>query len=276
MDSASFQKISPVKLEPERDTGHRNLQEIADEIWLHYKQSVANILTVADICFEADSGLIIGQRKQLIAKLPFDEATFSKYVKIGKEILRFSNDRRKLLPASFSTIYEITCLGVADTEKAFTTGVIHPGLTREDLQSWKRTKRSKSEPEDMDCYARVDVTRDVTEEVKTKIFDALRAFENEPAVDVKWILEDKLNFARLRTMRRCMLISTRRVVGEVRKQHKRTHKSDWPSPSELQIDRNSTDDEIKNVLAIVGRQDEFQDIVELAWRGEVYGVSNRR
>src|SRR5262249_60222098 len=53
-----------------------------DNSWRH---ATDGMMEVARLCCEASQHLTASEKKQLIKRLPFKEATFSKFVQIGKD-----------------------------------------------------------------------------------------------------------------------------------------------------------------------------------------------
>jgi hypothetical protein len=112
-------------------TGETLVDEYAGRIATCWHKTTETIFALAHACADADHLLPASAKKALIAKLPFDRATFSKLVRIG-------NDRRLAavatrLPQSFSTLYELSKLGDGNLDAAIKKGAIHPALTRREV-----------------------------------------------------------------------------------------------------------------------------------------------
>jgi hypothetical protein len=144
----------------------------------NFHDAVESIYEVARACAEASHVLTLSEKKSLLEELPFSEATFSKYVQIGADE-RFADEMvRRLLPPSFSTIYEIRALSDERFREAISTGVINPDLKRAKLQRWTKsgpdhnTRNSclSIRPGELYClYSETTLPVDQQSEVKEKM-----------------------------------------------------------------------------------------------------------
>jgi hypothetical protein len=89
--------------------------------------SVTSILDRGLWCAKADEKLNQGEQKKLVAVLPIDQSTFSRFAQIGKNLHRLNAIKDQLM-ASYSTIYIIATMEDAEFEAAMKVeGLISPG-----------------------------------------------------------------------------------------------------------------------------------------------------
>jgi hypothetical protein len=117
----------------------------------HYASSIGEcwyrgltaMMEVARLCAEASNRLIAVQKSELIAKLPFGEATFSKLTQIGTDSRLHTPEVQRLLPAHYTTIYAVTLLNDEELSAAIAEKVIHTKIKRAELQRWCTSRREK-------------------------------------------------------------------------------------------------------------------------------------
>lgn len=76
--------LSPGK-ESLRDEEVSSVANYASEISANWKRSVDALMNIARLCAEASARLTARQKSELMARLPFGEVTFSKFVQIGAD-----------------------------------------------------------------------------------------------------------------------------------------------------------------------------------------------
>jgi hypothetical protein len=104
---------------------------------------VNEILKRGNYCVQAREQLSTKGYSALLKKLPFGEADFSKYMRIGKDD-RLSKIA-ELLPPSFSSIYLISRLSNEQLKAGIETGVISPKATRKDIERFCDEGASETE-----------------------------------------------------------------------------------------------------------------------------------
>ena len=112
-------------------TGETLVDKLAGDITRCWHQSTSAILELAGACAKADRQLAGPAKQALIAKLPFDRATFSKLVRIGDD-LRLAVIAPRL-PQSFSTLYELSKFDDVQLDTAIKSNAIHPAVTRREI-----------------------------------------------------------------------------------------------------------------------------------------------
>jgi hypothetical protein len=112
-------------------TGETAVDEFAGRITTCWHKTSEAILELAHICADADHQLPASAKKALIARLPFNRATFSKLVKIGNDPRLATIAPR--LPQSFSTLYELSKFDDIQLEAAIKSGAIHTAVTRSEI-----------------------------------------------------------------------------------------------------------------------------------------------
>ena len=75
--------------------------------------------------------------------LPFGEATFSKFVRIGTDTRLHGPDVQRLLPTHYTTVYHISLLTDEELKQAIAENVIHPEMMRDHLQKWRNAYRER-------------------------------------------------------------------------------------------------------------------------------------
>jgi hypothetical protein len=102
-------------------------------------------MEVARLSAEASQRLTDAQKSELITKLPFGEATFSKLVQIGTDTRLHTKDVQRLLPPHYTTIYSVTLLEHHELKLAMSERIISPEMKRAGLQKWVKSCREERE-----------------------------------------------------------------------------------------------------------------------------------
>jgi hypothetical protein len=131
----------PGKDEPPRIADASPARSYAARIVNSWRHAADGMMEVARLCSEASERLTVSEKKQLIKRLPFKEATFSKFVQIGKDARLQRLHARRLLPPHYTIAYPLTRLTDEQLATAAKQGVINPDMKRADLQSWLKARR---------------------------------------------------------------------------------------------------------------------------------------
>ena len=118
-----------------------SVASFASEIRVNWQRGVDTFMNIARLCADANTRLTDAKKRELMACLPFGEATFSKFAKIGADTRLKSPEIQRLLPPRYTTMYAITFLTDEQLERAIAVKVIHPDLEREELQKWRKSQR---------------------------------------------------------------------------------------------------------------------------------------
>src|SRR5262245_23262524 len=94
-------EISPVK--DDKPVYAMTVDEYANQINSLWGKRTIDLLNISRLCLSAKKTLLKGQPEELLPKLPFDAATFSKFLKIAK-CARLHEWGEKA-PAKFSVLY---------------------------------------------------------------------------------------------------------------------------------------------------------------------------
>ena len=114
-------------------TGETLVDGFARRIGTSWHKTTEGIMEAARHCADADDQLTPAAKSALLARLPFGRSMFSKLAKVGRDPrLGRVLDR---LPASVSTIYELTLFDDAKFDAAREDGTIHRGLLRRQLST---------------------------------------------------------------------------------------------------------------------------------------------
>jgi hypothetical protein len=90
---------------------------------------------VAKLCAEADRQLSRSQKRFLLEELPFHRSIFSKLAKIGRTEHLYDAEVLPRLPASYSTIHELSKLKPRAFKAALDGGIVRPDMHRRDAKS---------------------------------------------------------------------------------------------------------------------------------------------
>jgi hypothetical protein len=112
-----------------------------------WHRTVNAVMITAQFCAEADARLTSQQKKELIAKLPFGEETFSKLVGIGNDLRLRQPEIQWRLPPYYTTIYVITTFDEDEFRLAVDLQVIHAEVTRSELEQWHNEHRQEAREE---------------------------------------------------------------------------------------------------------------------------------
>jgi hypothetical protein len=115
--------------------------EYAERISTNWQNTTASIMKVATDCYSAKAELSLSEKHDLIGRLPFGESMFSKLASMGGD--KRLRENQKLLPPSISTIDLIRKLSDEEFETAKTEKVLKPGVTRDEIEEWTRSKKDK-------------------------------------------------------------------------------------------------------------------------------------
>ena len=131
----------PGKDEPASIADASPARSYAARIVNSWRHAADGMMEVARLCCEASQLLAASEKKQLIKRLPFKEATFSKFVQIGKDARLQRLHARRLLPPHYTIAYPLTRLTDDQLETAAKQGVINPDMKRAHLQGWLKARR---------------------------------------------------------------------------------------------------------------------------------------
>jgi hypothetical protein len=138
-------EFSPGK-DPALDLRDREMSSVAyyvRDINGNWQRCVDAFINVGRLCAEANARLTAAEKSELMPNLPFEEATFSKFVRIGTDTRLHAPDIKRLLPAHYTTTYAISLLKDEELKQAIAENVIHPDMKRDHLQKWRNSHREK-------------------------------------------------------------------------------------------------------------------------------------
>jgi hypothetical protein len=271
-----------------------SVRSYADRISIHWQKLTESIMDVARLCAEANDALTADEKKELIQLLPFEQPTFSKLSQIGKDKRLHAPKVQKLLPPNFSFMYEVTQLDDEDLKVAIKQEVITPTAKRSDVEEFRRTRDPDVGEEAPDAepprpelpdgfYAAIrltDLTGEMTVERVGRIeslLDQIRTEFNAEIIRPR----DRNAEAMARAYRQGlaeMQKGARRIVRRVKKgklskfkkQSKSQKKRLWAfTDDETDIGPDSTEEQIRGVLEMIGVGDEFEKL-----RDDAYAAIN--
>lgn len=119
-----------------------SIQSLAKAINASWRKTTEAVLDTAKLCASANEKLKVDEKKKLVALLDCGSATFSKLAKIGERPELQSDRIKPLLPPSYSIVYEVAKLPVAELNAAVEKGIINHKMTRADILSWIAERNS--------------------------------------------------------------------------------------------------------------------------------------
>jgi hypothetical protein len=108
-----------------------------------WRRGVDAFIDVGRLCAEANARLTTADKSDLLPNLLFGEATFSKFVRIGTDIRLQTPEIQRLLPPHYTAMYLVTLLTDEELKQAIAEKVLHPDMTRAQLQKWRSSHREK-------------------------------------------------------------------------------------------------------------------------------------
>ena len=136
----------PVGKDPALDLRDREMSSVAyyvRDINGNWRRCVEFFINVGRLCAEANARLTATEKSELMPSLPFGEATFSKFVRIGTDTRLHVPDVQRLLPAHYTTTYHISLLTDEELKQAIAEKVICPDMKRDHLRKWRNSRREK-------------------------------------------------------------------------------------------------------------------------------------
>ena len=192
-------KSSFIPLTVRRD----EVDRFASLIAVGWRQATESIMAVAKSCSEAEANLLPEEKKELFAILPFGQSVFSKLVAIGND-KRLSRPRvQKLLPPSYSTLYEVSHLPDDKLKEAIAEEALTPKAKRSDIIAYlksthKNRKMDVAKPPATLFFAEIRLPKDFDTGIALKLLTALRNFESDYGAEVL-LLSDGGDYQRLVT-----------------------------------------------------------------------------
>ena len=190
----------PVGKDPALDLRDREMSSVAyyvRDINGNWQRCVDAFINVGRLCAEANARLTAAEKSELMQSLPFGEATFSKFVRIGTDTRLHAPDIQRLLPVHYTTTYHISLLTDEELKQAIAENVIHPDMKRDHLQKWRNSHREKfvvaPSPKEAASNSavvglRIDPTKDAVESgpLPSTTRDDNRNMQDERAADPKY------------------------------------------------------------------------------------------
>jgi len=139
-------EFSPGK-DPALDLRDRLMSSVAcyvRDINQNWRRGVDTFMNVGRLCAEANARLTTAEKSELMPNLLFGEATFSKFVRIGTDTRLQTPEIQRLLPPHYTTMYAVALLTDEDLQQALAEKVLHPDLTRAQLQRWRNSHRENA------------------------------------------------------------------------------------------------------------------------------------
>jgi hypothetical protein len=133
-------ELSPEKY-PAPDLRDRLMSSVANyvlDINQNWQRGVDAFMNVGRLCAQANARLTTAEKSKLMPDLLFGEATFSKFARIGTDTRLHTPEIQRLLPPHYTTMYAVSQLKDEELNLAIAEKVLHPDLTRGQLQKWRR------------------------------------------------------------------------------------------------------------------------------------------
>jgi hypothetical protein len=133
-------EISPGKNDPGPYNGAISpVAHYVSEIRGNWDRGVDAFMNISRLCAQANVQLTTAEKSALMDKLPFGEATFSKFAGIGSDRRLHTPEIQQLLPPHYTTVYEVSRLSSEQLSLAVANKVLHPDMKRAELQKWLRS-----------------------------------------------------------------------------------------------------------------------------------------
>jgi hypothetical protein len=115
----------------------------ADSISSAWYRTVDGILTTASLCAQADAQLSPEEKGDLLGRLPFGHATYSKLLGVGKDLRLQRPEIKPLLPPGYTILHLITTLTDDEFQLAVESNLIHAEVNRSAIEKWRRECRTQ-------------------------------------------------------------------------------------------------------------------------------------
>ena len=265
------------------------VDDYAERITGAWHNSVGSVFEMSRLCAEADQRLNDDDKKDLIARLPFDRTRFVKLTKIGRDQRLQDRQIRPLLPDHHTILYELAGLTDDELKAAVAAKVVNPEMKRAALTAWVKDRRGEELPtRDKDAAALPKGIHSAIRLPPNMPDDAVERFEGElltlceaHGVDIiypksKILANKREENRRYRRHSDHLVREARKIVRETktrqlkgRPRHvssKDWRRNKWPyAPEETRID-GPDEQQIRYALEIIGRGDEFDRIRNEAMR----------
>jgi hypothetical protein len=265
------------------------VSDYAERITSAWHKSVDSVFEMSRLCAEADQRLDDDDKKELIARLPFDRTRFVKLTKIGRDQRLQEPQIRPLLPDHHTILYELAGLTDDELKAAVETKSIHPKMKRAELTTWVKTRRGQwGRADDKDAEALPKGIHLAIRLPPNMPDDAVERFEGElltlcegHGVDIVYprtriLAEQREQIRRFRNYEKCMIGEARKIVremktGQLKGRPRHISSEDWRrtrwpyAREETRID-SPDEEQIRYALEIIGRGDEFDRIRQEAMR----------
>ena len=265
------------------------IQKLAETINKVWRKTTEGVLDVARLCADAEERLGADEKKKLHAELDFDKATFSKLVKIGSHPQLRKEPVKQLLPPNYTVVYKVALLPEAELALAIKEGVINPGMTRAELDTWIAQHRGESADEDKKdrpkVIATVQVPPDYDESRLSALQKALEKLQNQFGFSLdrprdpetaafNRMVRQMDDHIRKEARRFIAMLKSRKLQG-VGKLTAAQKKKLWGySDDETAIPNDASWELVEETLNRVGIGDQFERIRDEALR--LYGMSEER
>ena len=262
------------------------IQDYAKAINSSWHKTTDNVLETARLCAEANKKFARAEpKKELIKKLDFNSATFSKLATIGQDPRLQAAPVKALLPPNYSIVYRVAKLSAEALDQAIKDGVIAPAMTRAELDDWisEREGRSTEGGEETALIiATLRAPSDYDEQKKAQLEQALEKLRQEFGIAVERprdpeaeaynrMVREVDDYIRkharqyIRKLKATKFAGKRHLTPAMRKRL-------WDfGDDETEIGPDATWEQVQYALDSVGSGDQFERLREEAFR--LHGVS---
>jgi len=258
--------------------------EYAERITGAWHNSVDSVFEMSRLCAEADQRLDDDDKKELIARLPFDRTRFVKLAKIGRDQRLQDPQIRSLLPNHHTMLYELAGLTDDELRAAVETKIVHPEMKRAELTSWVKTRRGHGGGGDnknaegalpKGIHLAIRLPPNMPDDAVERFGGELLTLCEAHGVDIvyprsKALANRREENRRHRRYSDHLVREARKIVSEMKRRQLKGRprhissedwrRTRWPyAPEETRID-GADEEQIRYVLEIIGRGDEFDRI----------------
>jgi hypothetical protein len=249
-----------------------------------WRRSTDSLAELALACCAANEQLDAFGKRQLVKELPFGMTTFCKFAMVGADPRLMAAERRHLLPAKMTALYELKHYTDEEFQAFEAEGLLSPRLRRADVIGWRSKRRGEAPKRTGPTlpsvfYAALRPNRHLANSEVSKADAKLTALAEEFEMDVVYPETKSRNGVVERALRQMRRKAKQIVAEDIKHRRKKLGPHALTSRPELQkyagflvdeveIEPDADQDRILHVLKMIGREDEFEPMRNAAYREE--------
>jgi hypothetical protein len=246
------------------------------------KKSTDSIVELSLACCKANKELDSNSKKQLVAALPFGMASFCKYAQIGDDPRLTDPDKRHLMPAKMSVMYELHQFTDEEFGAFEAEGLMATLHRRADVTKWRNKRRGEPQKPALAAklpgifYAALKPNRQLANTETSKVDDDLTALAERFEMDVVYPEPKSRNCDWEKPLRQMRREAKKIVADDTKRRKKQLGPHKYLSPhlrkyagfaaDDVEIEPDADGKRIFDVLEAIGRADEFKPIEDAAYK----------